>query len=192
MKKLVAITGLTGSGKTIVSDEFKKRNYEFIRFGQITLDIVREKGLEPTEENEKTIRENVRKEHGMGAFAILNLPKINNFLQKGNVCVDGLYSWSEYKILKEKFKDNFFLISVFSPPKLRYERLTNRKWDKEKDKKMINRPATIESAKARDYAEIENIEKGGPIAYADYTILNTKDIDFVYEQLKEIIQDIEK
>jgi dephospho-CoA kinase len=192
MNKIIAITGLTGCGKTIVSDELKKRNYGFIRFGQITLDIVREKGLEPTEANEKGIREGVRKEHGMAAFAILNLPKIENLLGERNVCIDGLYSWSEYKILKEKFKDDFFVIAVYAPPKLRYNRLATRTWDKEKDKKMINRPATIESAKSRDFAEIENIEKGGPIAYADYTILNTKDINFVYEQLSEIIKDIEK
>ncbi len=86
----------------------------------------------------------------------------------------------------------FFVIAVFASPKLRYERLANRNWDYKKDINMVNRPATIESARSRDFAEIENIEKGGPIAYADYTILNTKDIDFIYNQLNEILKDIEK
>jgi dephospho-CoA kinase len=37
------------------------------------------------------------------------------------------------------------------------------------------RPLTPDEAKKRDYSEIENIEKGGPIAMADYTIINESD-----------------
>jgi dephospho-CoA kinase len=33
-------------------------------------------------------------------------------------------------------------------------------------------PSTFAEAEQRDYAEIENVEKGGPIAIADYTIVN--------------------
>ncbi len=39
----------------------------------------------------------------MGVVAKLLLPKIKNFIK--NVILDGLYSWDEYKILKEEFKD---------------------------------------------------------------------------------------
>ena len=39
----------------------------------------------------------------MGAFALLALPKIAKGLEKGHVVIDGLYSWSEYKILKRHF-----------------------------------------------------------------------------------------
>ena len=48
----------------------------------------------------------MRKEHGMGAYAILNIPKFDELLKKGNVVGDGLYSWSEYKILKEKYQQD--------------------------------------------------------------------------------------
>ena len=82
MNKFIAIVGMCGSGKSVLSDELVKKGYYFFRFGQITLDIVKEKGLEPTEQNEKQIRENVRKEHGMSAYAKLNLPKIEKFLEK--------------------------------------------------------------------------------------------------------------
>ena len=34
------------------------------------------------------------------------------------------------------------------------------------------RPLTNEQAEARDIAEIENLEKGGPIAMADHFIMN--------------------
>jgi dephospho-CoA kinase len=186
MNKFIAIVGMCGSGKSVLSDELVKKGYYFFRFGQITLDIVKEKGLEPTEQNEKQIRENVRKEHGMSAYAKLNLPKIEKFLEKGNVVGDGLYSWSEYKILKEKFKDQLIIISVQTPPKLRYQRISER-ISNETDTDLRNRSFPIEQAKSRDYSEIENIEKGGPIAMADYTITNEGTLEEFKEKIKKLI-----
>ncbi len=89
-KHIVAVVGMCGSGKSILADRLVEKGYKFLRFGQIVLDIVKEKGLAPTEENEKPIREEVRKEHGMGAMAILNLPKIKKFFEESNVVIDGL------------------------------------------------------------------------------------------------------
>lgn len=187
--KLVCVCGLTGAGKSVVSDWLVNQGFQFLRFGQITLDLVKERGLAPTEENERPIREEVRKKHGMGAYAILNLPKIGKLLETGNVVGDGLYSWSEYKVLKERYQGRLVIIAVYAPPETRYERLAARKLDAA-DTKMRNRPATLEQAKSRDYAEIENIEKAGPISMADYTILNTSDIASVHRQCQNILEEI--
>ncbi len=189
--KLVCVCGLTGAGKSVVSDWLVGKGFEFFRFGQITLDIVMERGLAPTEENERPIREEVRKKYGMGAYAILSLPKIEKLLEKGHVVGDGLYSWSEYKVLKEKYGSRLVIIAVYAPPEMRYGRLAARKLNAE-DTKMRNRPATAEQAKARDYAEIENIEKAGPIAMADYTLINTADINSVHRQCERILKEIVK
>jgi len=82
------------------------------------------------------------------------------------------------------------VIAVYAPPQLRYERISKRISNKF-DKKLRNRPFTIKEAKARDYAEIENLEKGGPIAMADYTILNPEDLKFLMKQVKVIYEEIE-
>ena len=190
MNKLICLVGMTGSGKSVVSDYLVSKGYSYLRFGQITLDIVKERGLEPTEVNEKKIREDVRKEHGMGAYALLNIPKFDELLKKGNVVGDGLYSWSEYKILKDKYKEQLILIAVFAPPKLRYERLVKRTL-LASDTALRNRPATFESARARDFAEIENIEKGGPIAMSDFTLINTGSVEELISQLKKYLEIIE-
>jgi dephospho-CoA kinase len=184
--KIVCIVGMTGSGKSEVSDEIVMQGFAYLRFGQITLDKIKELGLEINETNEKEIRESLRKEHGMGAFATLNILKINELLKKSDVVIDGLYSWSEYKILKEKYKDSMFVIAVFAPPKLRYSRLINRAATKGDINKRF-RPISESDAGRRDYAEIENIEKGGPIAMADSTIVNTGTIEELKQKTKEII-----
>ncbi len=186
--KIVCVVGMAGSGKSLVSDELVKHGFAYLRFGQITLDIVKERGLEPIEKNEKEIREDLRKKHGMGAFAILNIPKIDGLLEKSHVVVDGLYSWSEYKILKEKYGEKMNVLAVYAPPRLRYPRLANRSI--KNDAALRFRNFTEEEARARDYAEIENIEKGGPIALADFTIVNTGTIDGLKKAVEKTIEEI--
>jgi dephospho-CoA kinase len=191
MNKLVCIVGMTGSGKSVVSDEFVKAGYGYVRFGQITLDEVIRRGEKPTEKLEKEIREGFRAQHGMGAYATLNIPKFDELLEKGNVLGDGLYSWTEYKILKEKYKENLFVLAIFSPPTIRYNRLVNRSSEVKDDPKLRYRSFTLDEAKSRDYAEIENIEKGGPIAMADFTIVNVGNMDEVIEKTTQIIKELE-
>ena len=60
MNKFIAIVGMAGAGKSVVADELIERGYQFFRFGQITMDILKERGLPPTEENERAVREGVR------------------------------------------------------------------------------------------------------------------------------------
>ncbi len=73
---------MPGAGKSIVSDYFVKKGYYYVRFGQITLDIIKDKNLPLNEKSEREIRENIRKKHGMAAYAILNYPKIKKLLRK--------------------------------------------------------------------------------------------------------------
>lgn len=182
--------GMCGAGKSIVADEFVKAGYQYLRFGQITLDEVKRRGLPPSEKLEKEIREGFRTQYGMAAFAILNLPKFDQLLKKSHVVGDGLYSWSEYKILKEKYADNLFIVAVYSPPKLRYQRLNKRMEGIKEDPKLRYRSFTLQEAKSRDWAEIENVEKGGPIAMADYTIINIGSMEEVIKRTREIIEKI--
>jgi len=52
------------------------------------------------------------------------------------------------------------------------------------------RPLMPEQVDQRDWAEIENIEKGGPIAIADYFVHNDKDLDSLHKQLDEVLHHI--
>ena len=106
---------------------------------------------------------------------------------KGNVIGDGLYSWSEYKTLKEKYKKNLIIIAVYASPKTRYQRLENRAAKHGDDPKMKYRSFSKKDAEIRDYAEIENIEKGGPIAMADYTFVNEGTIEELKQNVNNFI-----
>ena len=185
MNALLAIVGMAGSGKSAACDTLRDLGWGYIRFGQITIDRLKEAGTEINEENEKRMREMLRQEHGMGAFAVLSLPKIEKALGDGPVVIDGLYSWSEYKILKEKFGDAIKVIHVYASPRVRYRRLDRRDHD-EADGAHRMRRLNPGEARKRDYAEIENIEKGGPIAMADFTVVSEYSLEYLQRWIREL------
>ncbi len=191
MNKLICIVGMCGAGKSeVVRYMMEKREYGFFRFGQITLDKIKEMGKEPSEALEREIREGMRKDHGMAAYAILNGPKMDALLKEGDAIGDGLYSWEEYLVLKEKYGENFMMIAVYAPPKVRYERLDGRHQRHGEDTDKRFRSFTPEEAATRDRAEIENLHKAGPIAMADYTVMNTSGLKDLEKQVDKILANI--
>ena len=80
--KVVSIVGMAGAGKSVVARVFENAGYRKVRFGDITEEEVRKRGLELNEENERKVREQLRVQHGMAAYAILNLPRIEALLKE--------------------------------------------------------------------------------------------------------------
>ena len=178
--KVVSIVGMSGSGKSEVSRVFEETGFIRIRFGDVTDEEIEKRGLELNEENERYIRELLRKEHGMSAYAKLNLPRIDSALKRSDVVIDGLYSWEEYTLLKAYFGKDFWVVAVWASPKTRYARLVSR----------ANRGLTPEEAASRDKAEIENTNKGGPIALADFTITNESSLEDLKREAERIITEL--
>ena len=186
--RIVAVVGMTGCGKTEVSKIFVEHGFEYVRFGQAVLDEVMRRDLEVNEKNERMVREELRKTHGMDAMAKFLIPIFDNLIKQKNVVADGLYSWEEYFLLKKRYNDNLVVLAIYAGPKTRYKRLSERKLDVKKDKKAINRPYTLEQAMSRDYSEIENLHKAGPIAMADFTIINEGSVEELMAKIKDFIK----
>ena len=85
--------------------------------------------------------------------------------------------------MKEAFGEALHVIAVYASPKTRYARLEKRMHDAANDPHFRNRPLTAEQAQKRDYAEIENIEKGGPIVMADFTVVNEFTAEYLTTQV---------
>ncbi len=185
----IAIVGMPGSGKSIVADYLKEKyNFGFVRFGQITLDEVTKRWGKDgvNEEHERKVREEFRQRYGMEAFAILNLPKFDKVLSSNNLVGDGLYSWEEYKFLKDRYKDRLIVVAVVAGRELRHMRLAHRDIGID-DPKLRFRSFSNKEAISRDYSQIENLHQGGPIAEADYYIINETTLDNLYKQIEEMI-----
>lgn len=182
-KVILAFVGMPGAGKTEAADYLEqKKQIPFVRFGEITDKGVQSLGLPLTPENERMFRENIRRELGMAAYALKAKPKIDELLKNNDVItIDGLYSWEEYTFLKKEFP-GLMLVHVFAKPFLRYQRLSSRKV----------RPIPYGECYKRDVAELEELNKGGPIAIADYLIENNdEDLTVLHGKLDTLLARLE-
>lgn len=181
--KILAFVGLAGTGKSSATNYVTSKNYPKVYFGGIILDAMDKAGLEKTPENEKQFRENYRLQYGKDSVANKIIEQIYNLQSAGqhHIVADGLYSWTEYQTLKKEFGSRLTVVALTAPKKLRYHRLKNRPV----------RPLSEEGVNERDISEIENLEKGGPIAIADYTIVNSINMDEFYHQIDELLEEIE-
>lgn len=175
-KRIIAVVGMCGSGKSEAVKYFVNKGYRKVYFGDVVIRELKKLGLEINETNERKIREELRKEFGMGVMALKSIDLIKEYFEIGNVVIESMYSWEEFKIIKEKFGELFEVIAIYTTKKLRYERLAKRRF----------RPLTIKEAISRDISEIENLEKGGPISFADYTIINDTSLENLNINLEKL------
>lgn len=181
-KKVLVFVGMPGAGKSVCVDYMKAKGWPSVYFGGITLDEIKRRGMEVDAASEKFVREDIRAKEGKGAYAVRIIQQIEDIFDQGSDCVvvDGLYSWTEYKIFKDSFGDSAIIVGIVAPRTIRHARLASRP----------DRPLTEEEASSRDYAEIENIEKGGPIANADYYLANEISVERLQANLQKLLDSL--
>jgi dephospho-CoA kinase len=153
--KIVVFVGMPGAGKSTCVDHLTALGLPKVYFGGIVVDETQRRYGEVSEALEKVVRE--------------------------DIIADGLYSWTEYKIFKDRYGNDAVIIAITAPRHVRHERLARRPI----------RPLTDTEVTTREYAEIENIEKGGPIANADYTLVNNTTPENLIAQLDAALVDID-
>ena len=180
--KIVAFVGLAGSGKSSAVDYLTEKGYPKIYFGGILYKAMEEAGIEITWESQQTFREEIREREGKDFIVKRAIKEARGLIDAGQkrIILDGLYTWSEYKILKHEFPGEITVIAIVTPKHLRKQRMANRP----------ERPMTSEEVDQRDWAEIENIEKGGPIAIADHFIHNEGSLEKLHVEIDKVLDHI--
>jgi dephospho-CoA kinase len=181
--KIIAIIGMPGSGKTDVIEHLRiKYKLAKVYFGEVTFDEMKKRSLKINEKNERLVREDLRKKFGQDIYCKRMIEKINKINTKDNILVESLYSWPEYMGFQKAFGKKFTTIAVYASPATRYRRLSTRKI----------RPLTKKEVESRDQAQIEKLSQGGPIAIADYTIINEGSKKELLENAEKIYKKISK
>jgi dephospho-CoA kinase len=179
--RILALVGMPGAGKTLCAQHLKNRGYFQFRFGAIIVDEVIRRGWPVTPENERIVREEIRANEGMAAIAQRALPHLKQALtEHQSIVIDGLYGFNEYKMLHRELGADMVVVAIVSPRWLRYSRLAER----------AERPLTAEQAEQRDEQEIETLEKGGPIAIADFTLVNDREPQDLLAALDALMEEL--
>ena len=160
MNKLVAVIGMCGSGKSIATDYLENQGWTKIYFGGVTYKLMAEAGIARTPDGKS------EKEFR---------EKLRQ--EHGPEC----YAKFLEPEIREALEKGFLkLVCIVVDKRLRYERIANRK----------DRPWAKEDTVYRDISEIENLAKGGPIAYSDYFLFNNGSLEDYQNRLSEILEDI--
>ena len=176
--QVMGISGLPGSGKSLVSEIAEEKGAIIVSMG----DIVREEAKKRGESSKETAR-NLRKEHGQYIIAELTIKKIKNLENEGienPIIVEGIRSHHEVEMFKENFK-NFIILSIFANPNLRFERLQNR----------------MREDDSKDYAEFVKRDQmeldfgiGNVISLSDKIIINESDLESYTQKINAFLEEI--
>lgn len=182
--KIIAVVGMSGSGKSVIVDYLTRKGYPKVYFGGMIYKEMEKRGIERTAdgESEKKFREQIREEEGKDWVVNQVIAEAKDLISAGQkrIVLDGVYSWTEYKILKKAFQKSITFVCVVVDKQLRYDRVAKRP----------GRSFDATAIRERDRSEIENLEKGGPIAAADYYVLNNGTIPDAESRLDEILKEI--
>ena len=176
--QVMGISGMPGSGKSIVSEMATKKGAMIISMG----DIIREEAKKRGETTKETAT-NLRKEFGEYIVSELTIKKIKEVEEKGfenMILVEGIRSHHEVEMFKENF-DDFIILSIFANPCIRFERLKKRM--REDDSQDFN------VFQKRDHTELE-FGIGNVISLSDRLIINESDIESFQDEIKEYFEEI--
>ena len=181
--KIIAIVGMSGTGKSVAVDYLTNLGYPKVYFGGMIYKEMEKRGIEYSPDNEREFREKIRAEEGKDWVVRQAIAETQDLIAAGQkrIVLDGVYSWTEYKILKHEFPGELTFIAIVTNKDLRHNRVAKRP----------ERPFNAQKIRERDHSEIENLEKGGPIAAADYYIINNGSIDDLEHQLTTILNEID-
>jgi dephospho-CoA kinase len=183
--KILAVVGMSGSGKSVVVDHLTALGYPKVYFGGMIYKEMEKRGIERTSdgESEKHFREMIRETEGKDWVVRQVIDEAKSLIAAGQkrIVLDGLYTWTEYKILKKEFPGQLSVLAVVVDKAVRHKRVAKRP----------ERPFNTQEIQERDRSEVENLEKGGPIAMADYYLLNNSTVSELEAGVDVVLKEIE-
>lgn len=161
--KVIGVTGLPGSGKSVVARVANNFGINVIRMG----DVIRDEALKINADIGETAVK-LREDYGKYVVAQKCVQIIGEALSASNdknelkFVIEGIRSPAEVEIFKKHF-GKFKVIAIYSSPKTRFMRLKRRKRSDDS--------TSIFEFKNRDERELK-FGIGNVIAVADYMIVN--------------------
>lgn len=178
---LIGITGTDGSGKgTVVDHLVSKHGFVHYSARAIWIDILAERGMEPTRANMRLVANEMREKHGNDFLLTYYLEKIAKE-QPERVIIESIRALAEAESLK---RVGGILLAVDADQKLRYERVQSRR--SETDKVTFEEFAAHEELEAND-PDPHGMQKRKVMEIADHTILNNGTVEELAARIEDFL-----
>jgi dephospho-CoA kinase len=175
---VIGTVGLPGSGKGEAAEVARERGIPVVTMGDVIRRECRDRGLDPAQHHGE-IAGALREENGPAAIAERSLPLIEAELDDAEtVLVDGLRSGVELDAFRDRFGEEFVLVSIEAPFEVRRERLDERGRD----------DTDSESLEERDEREL-GFGMGEAMDRADVTIENTDSLARFRERITALLNE---
>lgn len=160
---VIGVSGMRAAGKSVVNEVAKEMGVNSVEMRSIVVEMMKEKGIEITNRSLREFADELRKKEGYDIVARKMIERINGMKEEALV-VNGIRGYEELKRFREAFKDNFVLIGVFAPQKMRFDRVMKR-----------NLPEDPKSWEEFVWADEKELGWGvaDSFAFSDYLVVNT-------------------
>jgi dephospho-CoA kinase len=176
-KVVLALTGMPGSGKSLVVNITREKGYEIIIMGDVIREENRKRGLAPTPENTGQVMLELRQKEGPATIAKRCLPRIAA-TKNPKILIDGIRSLDEVAELQNHFP-KLTLIALHASPQTRFSRLLKR--DRPDD------PKNWQTFRERDIREL-TVGLGNAIAMAENMIINEGTLETAKQEVRQTSQ----
>lgn len=176
--KVIAFAGMPGAGKTEASNVARELGFPVIVMGDVLREEVKNRGLEPTDQNIGSVANQLRKDDGMDAIAKRCIPKIKTIDGRA-VVIDGIRGIAEVETFKREFGSDFTLIKIDAPFELRLQRLSRRGRSDDM--------TTPEELMKRDEREL-SWGMGQAMDVADMSVANLDPIERLKDEVRSMLK----
>ena len=179
---IIGLTGTHGAGKGTVSRILVERGFNYLRFSDVLRKECDLRGLEKTRQNLINLSYELIKLHGKNYLA----QKLydNMVLSKSERFVlDGFRRVEEIDFFRKR--DNFFLIKVDAPRRIRYERILKR--NESTDHITFDEFVNLEN---QEMNNPENMEISKCMEMADFILINDSTIEALRKKVDRILEKI--
>jgi dephospho-CoA kinase len=160
--KIVAFTGMPGSGKTAAVKVALDRGIQVLRMGDAVWDEVKRRDLPLKADVVGQVADEMRRTDGPDIWARRTLKKVDPDAKL--VVIDGLRSMAELEVFKNALGNDFIVVHIQCPTEVRMERILGRG--------RVDDTGSVEAFNARDERELA-WGLGEVLEAADVLISNT-------------------
>lgn len=197
MAKVLVLTGLPGSGKSVASEIATSMNIPIIIMGNVIRRETAERGLEPNSKNIGMVAVDLREKFGDDVVLQRIWPIIHEELKENNlVIIDGMRSIAERDALVQLMGFEPEILAILASENIRNSRLIQRQRsddidiDSTKDRKKVI--TQINEEKNYAISERDAREKGWGVEslleQANYKIHNEDSMEFFRISVKALLE----